>query len=370
MQLVKNRHELHFILLLILAGLYLSYLIYAPFFYDFIIAASSAAIMRPLFVFLQKRLGNHERINASLVTILLSLIILGPTTLLVTSITTESLSTYNLIRGEIQSGNLEKLFQIQQYPWIQDAYNFVGQYVDIKTIDLKAMLAEQITQFSLWIYQGGTDLLTSISLLLVHLFFILLMFFFLVRDSGKIMEEIGKFTPISSQNLAILSQKFTDVSQAILNGTFLTAMAQGLMLGIGFAILGVQGPVFWGFITSFLALIPVAGTFIIWFPACVILLVSGAYIKALIMLLWGVFIVSTIDNIIRPYVMKNKAHLPGIVIFFAVIGGLTVFGAIGIITGPMITVFLFTLLEMYGQKLKMQEIPETTAGGKRQGPKV
>ncbi|MBI4836013.1 MAG: AI-2E family transporter [Candidatus Abawacabacteria bacterium] len=352
MSTVRNKHELHFILLLIFLGLYLAYLTYAPFLYDFILAASAAAIMKPLYHYMQRKNNANNNLSACLCTILLIIIVIGPIALLVTTITNESFATYNFIRDQIQSGNLERMFQIQQHPWLQDATNFISQYIDIKTIDLKGPLADQATRVSLWIYQGGTDLLTSISMLLLHLFFVVLMFFFLIRDSKKIMEEISKFSPISTSNEAILSQKFTDISQAIIRGTFLTAMIQGTLVGIAFAVLGLPGAIFWAFVSTFFALMPLIGTPIIWLPASIILFVSGAYVKGFLLLAFGLLIISTIDNLLRPYLMGNKAHLPGIVIFFAVLGGISVFGAMGIVIGPMITVFLLTLLEMYGHKLK------------------
>jgi len=121
------------------------------------------------------------------------------------------------------------------------------------------------------------------------------------------------------------------------------------VLGIGFVLLDLPSPLFWSFVTSFFALIPLIGTAFVWFPAVIILLVSGAYLKSILLLLWGALLVSTIDNLIRPYLMRGKTNLPAIVIFFAVLGGVGTFGAMGIIIAPMITVFLLTLLEMYGQ---------------------
>lgn len=351
METIKTRHELYFIILLTLFVAYLSYLIYLPFLYDFLIAASAAAIMKPLFNYFQKRNKEKSNLSAGVCTIVLALIILGPTALLVTSITSEAFATASFIHGQIQSGNVEKLFQLQQYPWLQDAFNYVNQYVDINSFDLKGPIADQVSRLSYWIYQQGTDLLASISLLLVHLFFVLLAFFFFIRDSRKILQKISRVSPISAENEAIIVHKFTDVSRAIFRGAFLTAILQGSMVGISFAVLGITGPVFWGFISTFFALMPL-GTVVVWLPASIILLVTGSYVQGIALFVWGAVIVGSMDNLLRPYLMGDRTHLPAIVIFFAVLGGINQFGTMGIVLGPMITVFVLTLLEMYGAKIK------------------
>ncbi|OGC81699.1 MAG: hypothetical protein A2V81_00390 [Candidatus Abawacabacteria bacterium RBG_16_42_10] len=344
----RPKHELNFILILVLFTLYISYLIYAPFIYDFIIAAGSAAILKPFYNWLMRK-TNRPNLSAAICVLTFIIIVIGPTTLLVTALTRESFATYNLIREQIQSGALTSLFDPERYPWLRDGYNYISQYVDLSTIDIKSYLADQVKAVSLWVYEGGRDILASVSLIFFNFFFVLLMFYFLIRDSKAIMKEIGKFSPISSSNEAVLTEKFTDVSQAIFKGSFLTALVQGAVLGIGFVLLDLPSPLFWSFVTSFFALIPLIGTAFVWFPAVIILLVSGAYLKSVLLLLWGALLVSTIDNLIRPYLMRGKTNLPAIVIFFAVLGGVGTFGAMGIIIAPMITVFLLTLLEMYGQ---------------------
>lgn len=359
----RQKQEFYLIIALIVVGLYLSYLVYAPFIYDFLIAACCAAIFRPLYLYLEKRFNGHRNLSATLCTVLLTIIVIGPTTLLISALTAESLATYNLIKQQITSGNIQRLFDFNQYKWLADGIQYLGKYVDINSFDIKGPVADQVTKISLWIYQNGTDFLASVSLLFLHFFFIALMFYFLVRDTKPLMREIAKFSPFSFHNQQILSQKFTDVSQAILKGTFLTAFAQGFMLTVGFLILGLPGPLFWGFVTVFFALIPLVGTAIVWLPAGIILIIAGSPIKGILMLLWGALVVSTVDNLIRPYVMSDKAHLPAIIIFFAVIGGIGVFGPMGIIIAPMSSVLVLTLLEMYGHHLRHLESEEMKDDG-------
>ncbi len=359
----RQRQEFNLIIALIVIGLYITYLVYAPFLYDFLIAACAAAIFKPLYSYYEKRFPTRKNINAIICTVLFTIIVVGPTTLLISVLTSESLAVYTLIKDQIKSGNIQHLFDLNQYQFIADTLKYLNQYVNINTFDIKGPLADQATNISLWIYQSGTNLLASVSLLFLHFFFIALMFYFLIRDGKALMREMAKFSPFSFHNQQILSQKFTDVSQAILKGTFLTAFAQGTMLALGFLILGIPGPIFWGFITLFFALIPMIGTAIIWLPAAIILIIAGSYWKGLLLLAWGGLVVSTIDNFIRPYVMSDKAHLPAIIIFFAVLGGVNVFGPIGIIIAPMITVLLLTLLEMYGHYLRHLESLEMKDDG-------
>lgn len=359
MEHTREKQEFNLIVLLILIGFYIVYLVYAPFLYDLLIAASCVAVFRPLFLYLRNRFAGKSNLSATVCTLIFIFIVAVPTTFLVTSLTAESLATYNFIREQVQSGALSRLFDFDQYVWLQDGLKYINQYVNIDSIDIQGPITDQATKISLWVYQSGTEILASVSLLVIHFFFIILMFYFLLRDTDHLLREINKFSPFSKHNRLIITQKFTDVSQAIFKGAFLTAIAQGVMLGLGFVALGLPSPIFWGFVTVFFALLPI-GTAIIWVPAAIILLVAGSYFKAILLIIWGVLIVSTVDNFLRPYLMSDKAHLPAIVIFFAVLGGVSVFGAMGIVIGPMITVLVVTLLEMYGQYFRRLENAEKT----------
>ncbi|MBP7057306.1 AI-2E family transporter, partial [Candidatus Gracilibacteria bacterium] len=326
MEHTREKQEFNLIVLLILVGFYIVYLVYAPFLYDLLIAACCVAIFRPLFLYLRNRFSGRSNLSATVCTLIFIFIVAVPTTFLVTSLTAESLATYNFIREQVQSGALSRLFDFEQYVWLQDGLKYINQYVNIDSIDIQGPITDQATKISLWVYQSGTEILASVSLLVIHFFFIILMFYFLIRDTDNLLREISKFSPFSQHNRLIITQKFIDVSQAIFKGAFLTAIAQGVMLGLGFAVLSLPSPIFWGFVTVFFALLPI-GTAIIWVPAGIILLVAGSYWKAILLMLWGAIIVSTVDNLLRPYLMSDKAHLPAIVIFFAVLGGVSVFGA-------------------------------------------
>src|SRR3989304_8904793 len=150
----RPKHELNFILILVLFTLYISYLIYAPFIYDFIIAAGSAAILKPFYNWLMRK-TNRPNLSAAIFVLTFIIICIGPTTLLVTALTRESFATYNLIREQIQSGALTSLFDPERYPWLRDGYNYISQYVDLSTIDIKSYLADQVKPGPSWDIKVG-----------------------------------------------------------------------------------------------------------------------------------------------------------------------------------------------------------------------
>jgi predicted PurR-regulated permease PerM len=139
----------------------------------------------------------------------------------------------------------------------------------------------------------------------------------------------------------------TNVLHAIVYGTLAVAAIQGTLAGLSFWVLGVSSPVIWGVITALCAMIPVIGTTLVLLPAICMLVVSGNWIKGLILLFWALAVVHPVDNLLRPYLIGDRVKLPMLYIFFAILGGLRAFGGLGVFIGPLIlavTIALFSFL--------------------------
>ena len=135
--------------------------------------------------------------------------------------------------------------------------------------------------------------------------------------------------------------------KAIIIGGFLTGIIQGLVGGIGFAIAGIPNVFFWTAMMAFASFVPLIGTTLIWLPASIILIASGDYTWGIFLLIWGLVVISVVDNLVRPYLVGGKAHTYPLLTFFVILGGIFTMGFTGIIVGPMVLMAFMAFLHIY-----------------------
>jgi predicted PurR-regulated permease PerM len=180
-------------------------------------------------------------------------------------------------------------------------------------------------------------------------FFVMLftMYYFLIYGK-EYLGWILYMLPLQSEEENLLLSKFTTVTRATLKGTFVIGAVQGAMGGVAMWIAGIPNTLFWGVIMAVFSIIPAVGPAIVWLPAGVYLLLTGNTVGGVGLLLFGAIVIGNIDNLIRPALVGKEAQLPDLMIFFGTLGGLALFGATGIIIGPIIAALFLTLWEIYG----------------------
>ena len=182
-------------------------------------------------------------------------------------------------------------------------------------------------------------------LLALIVFFFALYYFF--KDGELIIKKITDLNPLPHKHEEAIFNKFKEVSLAMLFGLFFTAIIQGTLAGIGYWVVGIQNPIFWASATALFSLIPLLGTAIIWVPASIILVATGNMVGGIGLFLWGMLVVATVDNFIRPYLIEGKAPVHPLMTFLAVLGGIFTFGLKGLIFGPIILNLLIAFLHIY-----------------------
>jgi predicted PurR-regulated permease PerM len=168
----------------------------------------------------------------------------------------------------------------------------------------------------------------------VELVLIAFTLFFLLRDGEQFAERLRDLLPLGRRRADRLITSVIEVLRASTFGVVIVAAVQGFLGGVMFAALGLPSPVLWGVVMALFGLIPLLGTAVVWLPAVAYLYLTGDTAKALILLGWGALVVGTIDNVLRPFVVGKRAHLHELVVFFGVLGGLKLFGLVGVFVGP------------------------------------
>ncbi len=177
------------------------------------------------------------------------------------------------------------------------------------------------------------------------------MVFFFLKDGAAIYEFIYRITPLDEKTKRTVFTQLGDTFSAVLRGQLVTALVQGALAGVIYWILGLPLPLFFAGITFLAALIPVFGAATVWVPFTLYLVIIKEYPSALILFLLGIFVISLVDNFLKPYLIGGKAKLPYLLLFLGILGGMRVYGLMGIFLAPAVLSLFFVLIKIYQEEI-------------------
>ncbi len=201
---------------------------------------------------------------------------------------------------------------------------------------------------------------------LVNLFVMLYAMFFFLISGPMMVRKIMGYLPLSSSDKEQILEVGLSVSRATIKGTLVIGIVQGALGGLGLAVAGVTGAAFWGTIMVVLSIIPGIGTALIWVPAVVYLLISGKTIAGIGLAIWSAAVVGTVDNVLRPRLVGRETKMPDLLILISTLGGLSLFGVLGLVVGPVIAAFFLAVWTIYG-KIFEEELSEVETGPSEHG---
>jgi predicted PurR-regulated permease PerM len=224
--------------------------------------------------------------------------------------------------------------------------DWIGNYVDVGQLRDPQSMQERLQQVLGPIAQRTLGLVGGALGVVVQIFFIIFTMYYLFRDGAKIMSALPDVLPLQRKQSEEIFTRTRDVISASVNGVLVIAAIQGALGALAFFALGVPSPLVWGVVMMFFSLIPMAGAFIVWIPAAIFLAVTGHWVKAVLLVAWGAFVIGTVDNFLRPKLVGEKTKLHELFIFFSVLGGLHVFGVLGLVLGPVVLAITLALLDV------------------------
>lgn len=328
-------------ILLLFIGIlgYLNYQILKSFFASAGWAIVIALVFHPVFDYLKKFL-KYRGLTAVVTIVIVIVLFLFPFVYVSYQIILEA--------GELIKGvNLPELInQIMTHPLLSkilEKLSFItgGDIASLEII-IKNELSGLLKEGALRIAHGFGDIL-SLFLNLILTFFIA---FFFLKDGDHFVKKVEEFLPFAEVDKTSIRNQIRNIIYTTFYGGILIAMLQGTILGITFYFLDIPSSTLWGFATAVASFIPVLGAFAVWGPASIYLLAKGLIIKGLILAMVGAFIISLIDNVLKPLIIKGKVKLPLIFIFLSVLGGIKIFGLIGFIIGPLVFSLFVSFLEI------------------------
>ena len=194
-------------------------------------------------------------------------------------------------------------------------------------------------------------------------FVMLYTMFFFFTDGNKLIEKMLYYLPLQSSDENRMLEKFTSVTRAMLKGTFLIGVMQGGLAGLAFMAVGIDNAVFWAAIMAVLSIIPGIGTALVWVPAAIILMAKGEVASGVGLALFCGIVVGALDNVLRPVLVGKDTQMHELMIFFSTLGGIVMFGVVGLFIGPVIASLFITIWEIYGVAFKdvLPEVKKTPA---------
>jgi predicted PurR-regulated permease PerM len=337
-----TRKQAAVICLLVLAAvaLYLCYLIAKPFLGPVVIAVMLAIVFYPLHARMEQSL-QRPSLAAAFSTTFVLFIVAIPMVLLAVSVSGELRAVAQSLREQSGPYGGWSPFLAR---WSESLTRRLGNYVDLSQLDPKAELlrwAEEASRYMLSIGAAAVRNVLSFVLDTVVVFFSLFFFF---REGRSIRRGISEMLPLDFDQTEKLFTGISETMIASFYGGLAVGAAQGILTGLSFWVLGVEAPILWAVLTGLASLVPFVGSALVWGPASILLLLSGHWVKAVILLAWGAAVVGQVDVLVRPFVVGARVKAHTLLVFFALLGGVEAFGIIGIFVGPVIlSVALATL---------------------------
>jgi predicted PurR-regulated permease PerM len=330
----------------ILAGaLILSFFMFLPFFTPLFLAVVTAALFFPFHKKISGWIskGNTSSFLSSLVSlIVIVLIVLIPLTLVSVKISMEAKSVYDYYTSANTSipvvdnlvGNIQKMV-LKVMPG-----------ADVSAISA-ANFKEYITQLSGTIFSNIDSLFSSAAKIFFEFIVFIIALFYFLKDGASIKSHAVKISPLADAQDEEIVKRMKTAVNSVLKGTLLVAFIQGVIAFFGFLIFSLPNPTLWAVTAMFAALIPGIGTSLVLIPAIVYLFIKGYLIAAVGLLIWGALAVGMVDNFLAPRLIGKNAGIHPLVVLISAVGGVSLFGALGFIAGPLLVSFVMVLISVY-----------------------
>ncbi len=351
-----KRDQILIVLFLLFTALffYLFYQMVIGFFIPICWAAVFAISFSPLYQKLLKKL-KYRGLTSALMCFFIIVLIIGPFAYLFAVLVNEAALAVAKVNAMYQSGQLDAFLSFE-IPWIKAITEKLSQYFDLSQFNLNNLVkqvADNVGQFLFsqtgWLISNGTRFIFYFGLMVFTMYY-----FF--KDGEAVVKQVKTLVPLSKEQVNRIFKQLREVIYATMYGGVVVALLQGLLGGILFAIFGISSPVFWGAVMALLSIIPFVGAFVIYIPAGMVLIFSGAYVKGILLMGLGIGIVSQVDNIVRPFLISGKTSMHPLLLFFSMLGGIALFGLLGVVLGPLIAAVFVTLLKILELKLHDETI--------------
>lgn len=335
----SKRHVQTLVLMMVTGfGLLLCYRLALPFLPSLAWALALAVLFAPFQAWLESRLGRPS-LAALIAVLVIALIVVVPLIFVVQQLVHQVTQGAALVQEKVDSGEWRRALE---------APSRLAPVLD--RIERQFDVPGTARELASWISTVAGSIVKNSVYRIVEFSITFYLLFFFLRDRQMALQALRYLSPLSAAESDRICGRVGDTIHATVYGTLAVSSVQGLLGGLMFWWLGLPAPLLWGVVMALLAVVPVIGAFVVWIPAALFLAIEGSWGKALILALWGMLVVGTIDNLLRPILVGNRLKLHTVLAFISVVGGLMLFGPAGLILGPVALTITMVLLEIWSQR--------------------
>lgn len=321
---------------------YLTFEIFQPFLTAIAWAMVFCVVFYPVYAFILSFL-RLKAIASLLTLVLIVVVVIGPFSYISFALVNE-LSAFI---GKAGTENVELMKTIRSDKRIISIIEMIQPYVGMTGTSAENLIIENTRKFGAGIVEKLSTGFTNF--LSVGANFVIMLFtsFFLLKDGSGFLNRLRGYLPFSEDQKDRLVVQTKGMIVSTIYGGVIVALVQGMLGGFAFAFLDIRSPVLWGSVMALVSFVPMLGTAIIWVPASLILLYEGLYLKGVALMLIGIFVISMVDNILKPLIIGGRTRMPTAIIFFTVLGGIKFFGLLGLIMGPLVFALFLSVFEIF-----------------------
>lgn len=331
----KQSLQIYFFVGLLLIATFFVFLLFFPFLEVLVLSTVFGIVLTPLHRKISEKIGNKESLSAILVVILFAFIVIVPAIILTITLFNESKGIYFELISNNDIDYINKITNAIQGP----IRNINPEF----TLDLN----EYAGNLADWITGHLSTILSSVISMITGMVLILISLYSFLKDGSKFKKILISLSPLPDKYDEQIFEKIKQTVTTTVRGVIFIAFVQGILSGIGLWIFRIPNPTLWGSISAVASLVPGLGTAIIFIPAVIYMYIAGNIPFAIGLALWGGIIVGLIDNILGPWLYTRGTPIHPLIMLFSVLGGISVFGPIGFIFGPLIISLFFVLIDIY-----------------------
>jgi predicted PurR-regulated permease PerM len=332
---------LMFLFLIVVLG-YLTYQIMSPFLNAIIWGVVLSIVFYPIYAFLSRYL-KAKAFSSFLTVVLILGIILGPFTYLTFTL----LNELQVVTAHLNEKRLESVQELIHRFHSSRIFHEIVSYMGIEDMVSEDVIMENITNVAKGLIAELPLRISNVLSAALNFIFMIFTAFVLFRDGPVVLSKVKDYMPFKDHQKERLATQIKDIVVSTVYGGVLVAVIQGTLGGIAYFFLGIGSPVLWGLAMSVMSFVPILGTFIIWGPTTAYLVVQGNYMKGAGLLLFGVLVISMVDNVLKPLIIGSRTKMPTIIILFSVLGGIKLFGILGLVLGPLVTAIFISVFDIF-----------------------
>ena len=301
-----------------------------------------AFLLHPLHERLSRRLKDRSMLSAGIITGLTPFLVLAPLSVLGVVFAGQVANLVGYLRGQSILARPQLLARLESYPLLGDALRWSSANFPVSAAQIQGWVTGEMQSVLKSAAAAGGNLALGLFGTVVGFFMMLFLLFFLLRDGRTIIEHLTRLIPLEAARRERLLDYLAQVTRAVVFGSTATALIQGIFVAVGFALAGLPSPVVFGVVATIAALLP-AGAAVVLVPAVIYLAVGGHWLAALFLAFWGALL-AVVENVARPLLTAHRAHVSTLAVFVGAVGGVSAFGVLGLVIGPVLLSFVVALV--------------------------